>query len=275
MDQHRPTTAPVTQGRILRTERLHGLVLTETRHAPGTVLDRHAHYHAAVTVPLSGCFSESVEGRRHDCRMGTVLFKGAGAVHENHYPPGGSHALIIEVLRPPSVWMASELSGVESRLVAGLPWALAFRVYDSPDEGSRRLQLEELLGEIFAPPADGTSRESRESPPPWLRKVVERLEEEWRSPPTLADLAEERRVHPVYLARAFRRHYHRSIGDLVKRKRLDAAIIALLHRREPLSRLALDLGFYDQSHFTRVFRGAVGMPPGVFRRRMGTGSDGP
>lgn len=270
VDPPHPATTPVTQGQIVRTRQLHGFVLTETRHAPGTALDRHAHSHAAVTVPLSGHFSESVEGRRHDCRPGIVLFKRAGAIHENHYPKGVSHALIIEVRRPPSTWIESQLSAVESRLVAGLPWALALRIHDSPDGGSRRLHLEEFLGEVFAPAVDGSPSRSRTSPPPWLRRVWERIEEEWRDPPTLADLGDEGGVHPVYLARAFRRYYRGSVGDVVLRKRLDAAIAALLERRESLSRLALDLGFYDQSHFTRAFRGAVGMAPGAFQRRFAT-----
>jgi len=33
----------------------------------------------------------------------------------------------------------------------------------------------------------------------------------------------------------------------------------------PLSAVALDLGFYDQSHFTRVFRQITGATPGMFR----------
>jgi AraC-like DNA-binding protein len=33
----------------------------------------------------------------------------------------------------------------------------------------------------------------------------------------------------------------------------------------PLSTLALDLGFYDQSHFTKVFRQLTGTKPGMFR----------
>lgn len=34
-----------------------------------------------------------------------------------------------------------------------------------------------------------------------------------------------------------------------------------------LSRLALELGFYDQPHFTRIFKAHVGCPPGEYRRR--------
>jgi len=29
--------------------------------------------------------------------------------------------------------------------------------------------------------------------------------------------------------------------------------------------MALDLGFYDQSHFTRIFRQFIGITPAVFR----------
>jgi AraC-like DNA-binding protein len=33
----------------------------------------------------------------------------------------------------------------------------------------------------------------------------------------------------------------------------------------PLSSIALDFGFYDQSHFTRIFRQLTGTTPGMFR----------
>lgn len=263
-------SAPVTQGRILRSVRVLDFVLTEAAHRPGVALGRHTHPSAALTVPLGGLFTETIEGRAYACRPGSVLFKDARVPHENRYGAGGSRTLIVENLQPLSTYAGPTTTTVEPRLSDGLPWALALRIHRRLDAGPTRLDLEELFGEILGPPPDRLRGASGTPPPSWLRRVRERLEEEWIDVPSLAELAEEGQVHPVYLARAFRRHYHRSVGGLVRRKRMDAAVAALVERRTPVSQLALELGFYDQSHFTRCFREATGMTPAAFRRRAGT-----
>lgn len=50
-------------------------------------------------------------------------------------------------------------------------------------------------------------------PPAWLQALQERLQDEWEAPPPIRALAEWVGVHPVYLARAFRKYYHCSIKD--------------------------------------------------------------
>jgi AraC family transcriptional regulator len=44
-----------------------------------------------------------------------------------------------------------------------------------------------------------------------------------------------------------------------------AAAESLANSDLPLSAIALDFGFYDQSHFTRIFRQLTGATPAVFR----------
>jgi len=46
------------------------------------------------------------------------------------------------------------------------------------------------------------------------------------------------------------------------------AQVIMLNTREPLSRVALDCGMYDQAHFARVFRKVVGISPSLWRRQF-------
>jgi hypothetical protein len=41
----------------------------------------------------------------------------------------------------------------------------------------------------------------------------------------------------------------------------------LLRHSSPIAEIALECGFSDQSHFTRVFTNLMGVPPGVWRRQ--------
>jgi AraC family transcriptional regulator len=73
-------------------------------------------------------------------------------------------------------------------------------------------------------------------------------------------------VHPVYLARAFRRHYGTSIGGFMLQCRIRLAMRRLATSADSISQIALECAFADQAHFTRLFRREAGMPPGQFRR---------
>ena len=101
--------------------------------------------------------------------------------------------------------------------------------------------------------------------PPWLSRARARLREDCAQAPSLAELAHESGVHPVYFARAFRRRYGCAPGDYLRRCRLERALALLRDPHRSLAEVALACGFVDQSHFTHAFRRAFGQTPARFR----------
>jgi AraC-like DNA-binding protein len=75
-------------------------------------------------------------------------------------------------------------------------------------------------------------------------------------------------LHPVYLARSFRERYGVSIGEYLRRVRLDWAAAQLAATETSLAVLAADAGFADQSHFTRAFKRHAGLTPARYRRAV-------
>ena len=75
-------------------------------------------------------------------------------------------------------------------------------------------------------------------------------------------------VHPVTLARAFRRTFGCTIGEYLRRLRIERAAEQLATGTQPLAEIALAAGFADQSHFSNVFRRRVGMSPSAYRREV-------
>ena len=59
-----------------------------------------------------------------------------------------------------------------------------------------------------------------------------------------------------------------TVGDQLRRLRLVRAMRLLRESDAPLSRVALDAGFADQSHMTRTLRGMLGVTPGQMRRTL-------
>jgi len=104
--------------------------------------------------------------------------------------------------------------------------------------------------------------------PRWFGRVKERLHEGFREPLRMGDLAREAGVHPVHLARVFRKMEQRTPGEYQQRLQVRAACELLRDREWPLAAIAAECGFADQSHFTRVFRRMAGTTPARFRRAV-------
>jgi AraC family transcriptional regulator len=83
---------------------------------------------------------------------------------------------------------------------------------------------------------------------------------------TVAQLAREAQVHPIHLARAFRQYFHCSPGEYLRRCRIDRLSELLRRSPLPLSEVALEAGFADQSQMTNAFRRATGLTPRDYRQ---------
>ena len=75
-------------------------------------------------------------------------------------------------------------------------------------------------------------------------------------------------VHPVTLARGFRKAYGCSVGAYLRWLRVARAARRLAETEAPLAEVALAAGFADQSHFSNVFRRETGLSPSQFRRAV-------
>ena len=100
--------------------------------------------------------------------------------------------------------------------------------------------------------------------PPWLLTVRDRLHDELTSRYSLSELATTAGVKPTTLAQAFRRHFQTTIGEHVRQIRIAKAQELLQKGTLSIADVALSCGFYDQSHFTRTFRRAIGIAPGQY-----------
>jgi AraC-like DNA-binding protein len=84
---------------------------------------------------------------------------------------------------------------------------------------------------------------------------------------SLADIAAEVGVSPVYLTQVFQQVERMPLYRYQLRLRL-ARALDLLGRYDDLSSLAMDLGFSSHSHFTAAFRQTYGRTPANFQRSI-------
>lgn len=85
---------------------------------------------------------------------------------------------------------------------------------------------------------------------------------------SLTDLARELAVSPHHLSRIFRRATGNTISTHRIRLRVRAALERLGGGDDDLARLAVELGFSDQSHLTRSIRAETKATPGALKQAL-------
>ena len=81
------------------------------------------------------------------------------------------------------------------------------------------------------------------------------------------DVAAAALMSPSHLSRMLREKLNRSYTELLAEMRVTEARRLLLHSNKSLAQVAAELGFSDQSYFTKVFKQHTGMTPSEYRRQ--------
>ena len=271
-------------GETCHQETASGLILSENRYVPGQTTDAHTHESALCYLVLGGVCDEKTARRFQAHPAATVAFLNAGETHATRWQPDGEgrcfHLEIAPAFRTRLLHRERPFPDLDSLSApeGTPPSRLLRRLYTEFLRWDRYSALIaegialELLGELGRAGARPVSRDSgTDSGSVWLARVEARLRERFDVPPTLTELSDLAGVHPSHLLRVFRQHYHMTPGAFVRQCRIDEACRRLrtATTAEPniaLGQLAQELGFADQSHFSRTFRALTGISPGTFRR---------
>lgn len=266
-----------------RRTRVEGLAVTEGVHPEGSALPWHAHAGATICCVLGGGFVEGYRGHQVECSPGLLKTTPAGEPHYNRFDHGDTRGVMIEVtgdyaeeIRPYTTAL-EERRQVRDKTAA----ALALRISDElcAADASSPLALEGLVLELIAALSRAQPRWTAKGPPPWLGDVQDMLHARLADGLQIRELADGVGVHPVTLARAFRRTFGCTIGEYRRRLRLERAATQLVDSEAPLAQIALAAGFADQSHFSNLFRRRHGISPSsyrrVFRARLARGRSAP
>lgn len=264
--------SPITLGSRLKTAKVGGFVLTETTHLPNHRLQRHNHEQTNIALVLNGSFTEVLDSRSIECQPQSLLIKPAGEAHANLYGRQGMRCLLIEVgqrqLESLQSW-SQPLKQV-SHVFGGNLSMLGMRIYKEFRlmDGATPLAIEGLMLELVA----GISRQLNISCDPkrprWLERARDILEADFHDSISLTRVAEAVDVHPVHLARVFRKHFGCTPGEYVRHLRIDFACRELSQTDTSLVEIALAAGFAHQAHFSRVFKAQTGMTPSEFRTTL-------
>ncbi|MFI4970352.1 MAG: helix-turn-helix transcriptional regulator [Lysobacterales bacterium] len=244
----------------------------------------------ALAFPLNGVFVKHHEGGPEVvAHAGQTLFFDADEAYRVSHPAGGGDECLVfewsdrtlrELIaqRDPSVADAPRASFPATHAALAAATLLQQRLLWQRLRDGRggALEIEErslaLCAAALAEARPGMPRTQDRRPRVRQRRreqactTAVALAAHPEAPWTLEGVARDVHASPFHLARSFREEFGESIHQYLLRARLAQAVGKVLDSDEPLTRLAMTLGFATPSHFTAAFRARYGVTPSALRR---------
>jgi AraC family transcriptional regulator len=230
---------------------------------------RHSHALASFSFVLAGTYLETFGVRPAKRQPSTLVFHPPQESHAVEYQDRSVRILSVQMNPQRFSHFTSHSAIFESRATARtqtINWIghRLYREFREADDLSV-LAIEGLVYEALVEAA--RAHPWRENPaPPWLRQAEDFLRDNFSQPFRFEAVARAAGVHPAHLARVFRRNHDCTVGEYVRRLRVNFAVHAMGNRAASLAEVASAAGFSDQSHLTRTFRAHFGMTPSEYRR---------
>lgn len=241
--------------------------------------DRHSHETFGLGVTFGGTQVFRCRGSTHASRRDHVLTFNPDEAHDGHGGDPGGFRYAILYIEPARLaeWCADGAQPGGGRFfrqpLVHDPRGAArvAAVIDAMSQPGEALRAHALASETVSwlmrrHGADGAAS-SRTPSAPWLDGVRDWLEARYRDDVRIDDLAAIAGVTRVHVTRAFTRRYGTPPHVMLNAIRLRHAMRAL-RAGGTIVEAALDSGFADQSHFSRRFKGAVGLSPAAWRAQQ-------
>ncbi len=249
-----------------------GFVFRLGLHEPGSALPRHIHDDPTICYVVEGGFTEYSPGEVVDCSATTLKVMPAGEPHWNRFGKRRTRGIRIDV----------DLRRFEDAPEIRRALAERRHGFGSPAGSLAHRLLAELTARDTAGPtaAEGLALEllaelarsrglSGYDKPRWLMEAEDLIRAQYRAGISVGEVARTVGVNPATLSRAYRRRYGCTPGERIRALRVEYAAQELRGSSAPLSEVALRAGFYDQSHFTNVFRRFFRTTPAAYRASHG------
>jgi AraC-like DNA-binding protein/mannose-6-phosphate isomerase-like protein (cupin superfamily) len=270
--------APLNEIKYLRDERFFNIGLTSytlTHHS----FPRHFHEHYVIELVVEGADKFYCNGKTHTATPNELVFINPGEVHTGSTVPGGPlHYYSIS----PGINELKHISSVLERPItqdlyfqhslsnqSQLADKMLFFFRAIQSSSTEDLQLEELFIDLMNDLISNAYCKVNENFKTGtkdlrIQQVVDLLRASFTQPVSLQQMAEHVRISPFHLIRLFKTAIGLSPYEYLLVLRLEHAK-KLLHKGHSVQDAASGAGFYDASHFNRLFRKISGSTPKIFR----------
>ena len=261
-------------GWLRSTDPEHGVELFEAWF-PGPAYHKHRHDTYAICLPTSGVLAFDYRGTGEISRPGQVVVLHPDELHDGHAGTQAGFGYRQLYIEPALIFEAVRVLRGHT---CALPFvrtpvatnAKLFQAVTAAFAGGREpLAIDSLIVRLAEGLLDADPSCTQSARPPHLavaplQRAREFLDAEKTRVVRSAELEAVTGLTRYDLARQFRLLYGTSPYRYLLMRRLKGAR-DLLARGRPLSEVAVDMGFADQAHFTRMFNVTFGLTPARYR----------
>lgn len=246
-------------GSVKRLFFLQGVVITETEYRCKVSEDWHYHVNNHLTLILHGGNLEQRKNAEVQAIPGKVLAYPMGMPHRNRHTvhPSRNINLEIEDAFLHQYNLNFSVPGIED-----ISFFL-LKIYNECfiNDNDSKTSIQSLLLSIFQSRdrniTSGTSQR--------VALIKEVLNDRWNENISLSELSDALGVHPVTVSKAFPKYFGCTLGEYSRRLKIHRAIHLMKSSNRPITEIALECGFFDQSHFTKTFKSLTGCTPRDFK----------
>ncbi len=245
--------------------------------APDYFIHRDGFQYLAVEYILSGLWELEIAGNRYQLEAGSLFAYGPETAYKLRALP--SRQRLIKLFldfcghEAEAQLKASGLADGRPHTLIQTRWVrdILDQLLDcghyppATQRAMSRLLAELLLLQLreeakFAPVEDNGSYGT-------FKRCRDYLRDHFRTLRTVEEAARGCHVDPAYLARLFKRHAPETPYQFLVRLKMEHAAACLLRRNSLVKAAALEVGFEDPYHFSRVFKSRFGCSPRNFMQR--------
>jgi AraC family transcriptional regulator len=242
-----------------------GVYVSETEYHSKVFEGWHYHENSHITFILQGGNREQRNAREFQAVPGSIAFYPSGELHRNLNTKHPSRNVNVEIQHDFSSHYNLNMNAFNATTAncAGAKFTLlkVYRECLTNDEHSSTSIHQLLLNFI-----DATSSTKKGIyNPQWARLIIETINDRWNENISLDELAKLVQVHPVTISKFFPKYYQCTHGEYVRKLRIEKATALIRTSQLSLTEIAHQCGFFDQSHFIRIFKQTTGFLPGRYK----------
>jgi AraC family transcriptional regulator len=255
---------------VLGKREVGGFAISECLYPAKLRQARHKHTFASFSLVLAGSYVENFGGQSLTRQPSTVVFHPPQESHSVDFQSRPVRILNVQLDLPRLAYFREQSSVLNEsasycgRSIGCLGQRLRheFRRMDFASP----LSIEGLVCEILAEGSRHKKTGREIHCPAWVKDAETFLQDNFSQSLVFEDVAKIVGVHPVHLARGFRQKNGCTMGEYVRRLRLEYACQQISATKTLLGEIALAAGFTDQSHLNKTFKAAFGLTPSQYRK---------
>ncbi len=251
-------------GHTERSVDYNGILITDTLYNNDHEFAPHAHENLYIAYVIEGSYIESTRHETKRCLPGSVVLHRIDEKHSNSSFANKNRILNAEIgqdwfekyeLNSASIEKNISRNNFQIKLIFSKLYS-EYLINDNVTALAFETGILEAFNSVLAA-GNFISRNK----PEWVKKTEEILRFEEPSRLDLTFLANETGVHPAHISRDFRRYFHCTMGEYVRRLKVEKADEYLAAGKYSLAEVSYNCGFADQSHFSRIFKKFKGLTP--------------